>query len=239
MNTNNDFFNNTPPAAEEEVSTSDTLNNGQDMSFDTKEIQQDLPETSLAYRFAYEECKARKDELEEKCDKLSQSNKMKNIVIIILIIIILLLLKGCGDCNCGNCPDKEVIVSTIPSISDGDPLIPLDPGDPEPTPDVSGRDYVTMPMLTDIVLNKENPVLTFYNPIENQGLFEICYSITDKDGKEIYNSGMQPAGKQWGVNLKELLGEGTTDVRISISSRYVDTHRSANGCGSDVSISIL
>lgn len=239
MNTNNGFLNNTTPATEEEVNTSDTLNNGQDISFDTKEIPQDLPETSLAYRFAYEECKARRDELEEKCDKLLQSNKIKNIIIIILIIIILLLLKGCGDCNCGNCPENEVIVSTIPSISDGDPLIPLIPDEPAPTPDLNDRDYVTMPMLTDIVLSKENPVLTFYNPIENQNLFDICYTITDKDGNEIYSSGMRLAGESWNVDMSQYFPTGTTDVRISISSQFTGTHKAANGCGSNISISIL
>ena len=189
-------------------------------------------EDDVSYKLAYDECSKRNKDLEDKVTALQNDVKRKNVIIIILIIIIiLLLLRSCGGCG-STYSSPEPVAKPLPPYEeyDGSDI-------PEDIPEVE-RDYVTIPMLTDIAVSEEKPIVVFYNPVENEGLFELQYLIL-KGEDVLYDSGFMPAGEYWEVDLMKVLKKtGEHDVHISIKSRWIDTGKDANGGGADITITI-
>lgn len=166
-----------------------------------------------------EEQEQEKEELTKEQKQLKQKITNRDLVIIglIIIIILLLLMRGCH---------------ISPDITF---LQPVKETSGEANVQKSNEQlYVTMPVITDITGET-----TLYCPEENEDIFEIAYSFTDAETKEsIYQTQYLKAGERLPVNFKDFLPKGEHKVRVSITSRYADTQKAANGAGSTITITV-
>lgn len=200
------------------------LNEEENKTNDTEQISDEQINTEalrneIRRQIEQEEREKKKAEQQKKDLKQKITNRDVIIIGLIIIIILLLLIRGCG-----NAPDIAF-------------LQPVKEKTEEISEDIKQQKsqlYVTMPIITDMV----NDVV-LYCPQENKDLFEIAYIFTDPEsGNELYRTAYLKAGDTVSVRFADFLSKGEHKVKVSITSRYIETQKAANGAGSTVTITV-
>lgn len=182
----------------------------------------------FAYRLAYEECRESNRKLEERCDDLVRSNRIKNVIIGILIIIILLLLKGCP---CGGISQNTQNQNT-PSIEveddnkwDGQIHVAskaeVDNG------------TIAIPGYANLTVSKENSAVRLVNPEENTVYLK--YALYEGDALVCETKAIKP-GNMYEAELFGILGKGDHELSFVISTYDIETEEMCNGATQRVNL---
>lgn len=100
------------------------------------------------------------------------------------------------------------------------------------------NDYVTLPLVESIAVSKDSKGIDLYNPIENEGLFEIAYIFKDTNDNVIFESDYIAPGDKMIFDVSKYFKGNNTSCNCHIVSRYIDSKEAANGAIYNITVSL-
>lgn len=87
---------------------------------------------------------------------------------------------------------------------------------------------VTFPVLSDMVLDRDNPEFLLQNPVENKGRYLLKYEFVDTATDNVFfSTNWLEGGKQYNYRLDDL--EGSVNSKVHIYAKYADSYKDASG----------